>query len=104
MHHTVCCQCPVIDHDRSPADKLQHIQDRKQNTSFLSKAHLYSLHCTLSDFSADHSCQEQHQTTNDVSYYDCRQSFSHAKRGQICSGQDLCDRNPCAEPDQTVFK
>ena len=100
MHYAVCGERSVIDHDGGPANELQYIQDSKKDASLLSKTHFYGFHGTFSDPAADHACQKQHQASDDMADKNRCQTFSHAERCKVGSGQDFGNRDTCPKPDQ----
>ena len=104
MHYAVCGERSVIDHDGGPANELQYIQDSKKDASLLSKTHFYGFHGTFSDPAADHARQKQHQAADDMADKNRCQTFSHAERCKVGSGQDFGNRDTCPKPDQAILE
>ena len=104
IENTSDSQGPVIDHDGSPAYQLKHIQEGEQQTSFLAEAHFHSLHGAAAGAAADETRQKHHGAADDVADENGRQTLGHTQRRKGGAGEDLRQRNTCAEPDQAVLK
>ena len=97
-------QGPVIDHDGGPAHQLKDVQKGEQQTSFLAEAHFHSLHGAAAGAAADEARQKHHGAADDVADENGRQTLGHTQRGKGGAGEDLRQRNACAEPDQSVLE
>ena len=104
IENTSDSQGPVIDHDGSPAYQLKDVQKGEQQTSFLAEAHFHSLHGAAAGAAADEARQKHHGAADDVTDDDRRQTLGHTQRRKGGAGEDLRQRNTCAEPDQSVLE
>ena len=104
VENTTDCQGSIIDHDGSPANQLKHIQEGEQQAALLSKAHFHGLHGAATGATADETRQKHHGAADDVTNDDRRQTLGHAQRCKGSTGEDLRQRNACAEPDQAVLE
>ena len=104
IENTADGQSPVIDHDGSPANQLKHVQEGEQQAALLAEAHFHGLHGAAAGAAADKARQKHHGAADDVADDNRRQALGHTQRRKGSTGEDLRQRNTCAEPDQSVLE
>ena len=102
--HGVRGERAVIDHDRRPADKLQHVERGKKQAADAAEAQLDRAHGAEAGAAADESGEEKHRTADDVAEQDGKQTLGEAEGREIRAGEDLGDGHGRTEPDEAVLE
>ena len=102
--HGVRGERAVIDHDRRPADELQHVERREKQAADAAEAQLDRAHGAEAGAAADESGEEKHRTADDVAEQDGKQTLGEAEGREIRAGEDFGDGHGRTEPDEAVLK